>query len=279
MAIRLKSVAAAALATALLAGCATYDRQGTADRLAAPRGMTRATIPSGPFVLTSFARLTSPGAPLRVYIEGDGLAWVDTNVVSGDPTPINPTALTMAVRDNAPNVVYLARPCQYTDRKLNPRCSELYWTDRRFSEEVVASVNGAIDNVKARSRAAAVELVGYSGGGAVAALVAARRNDVTSLRTVAGNLDHKAVNSYHKVDQQRGSLNAIDVARSLANLPQVHFYGTEDKIIPPFVSRSFVDALGGGRCARVSAVQGASHANGWAEAWPSLLATPVECRQ
>lgn len=41
------------------------------------------------------------------------------------------------------------------------------------------------------------ELIGYSGGGNIAAILAERRADVRSLRTVAGNLDVAYVNATH----------------------------------------------------------------------------------
>ena len=40
--------------------------------------------------------------------------------------------------------------------------------------------------------------VGYSGGAAVAALVAGRRSDIVSLRTLSGYLDHVALNRARK---------------------------------------------------------------------------------
>lgn len=92
--------------------------------------------------------------------------------------------LKLAALDASPNVVYLARPCQYV---WSPLCSDIYWTDRRFAVEVVEAMSAAIDRLILPGQK--LHLVGYSGSGAVAVLVAARRPDVVSLRTIAGNLD------------------------------------------------------------------------------------------
>lgn len=135
----------------------------------------------------------------------------------------------------SPNVVYIARPCQFT--RNDPACRSTYWTDRRFSEDVIASMNHAVDVLRAPA-AGPVHLVGFSGGGAVAALVAARRGDVASLRTVAGNLDHRALNAHHRVSPMPASLNAVDVAPRLAAVPQAHFVGTKDDVVPPSSPRA-----------------------------------------
>jgi len=55
----------------------------------------------------------------------------------------------------------------------------------RFAPEVINSFSRAIDTLKEKSGAKYVELVGYSGGGAIAVLVAAGRSDVVGVRTVA----------------------------------------------------------------------------------------------
>jgi hypothetical protein len=64
---------------------------------------------------------------------------------------------------------------------------------------VISASNQAVDALKQRYGAQEIVLVGYSGGGAVAALVAARRTDVVRLVTVAGNLDHLAWTHLHSV--------------------------------------------------------------------------------
>lgn len=253
----------AALSLLVLAGCA--DRQASALQIATSGGLSQTEIPTSTFRLTAFFRVQAPSAPLVVYIEGDGLAWKSRGEPSLDPTPRNPLGLRLAVIDSSPNVVYLARPCQYT--KGDSRCTSAYWTDRRFSGEVMAAMDEALDAVLRRTRGHTVHLVGYSGGGAIAALLAARRQDVASLRTVAGNLDHDAVNRHHGVSLMPGSLNPISIASRLATVPQEHFVGEADGVVPSFVARNFAEAMGDGECASVTMVKDATHEEGWENFW------------
>ncbi len=268
-----------------LSGCLTVpsaaERLTTADRIAQESGFHRSCVRTTPFLLTAYSRIQNPGQPLHIYIEGDGYAWVTRNRVSGDPTPRRPLALELAALDPAPNVVYLARPCQYTSSEMNSACEdEAYWTDKRFSEEVVGSMNQAIDKFVKEAQSPGVHLIGYSGGGAVAALIAARRQDVKSMRTVAGNLDPKGLEEYHEVSPpDDASLDPMEVAGKLSSIPQYHFVGTEDPIVPAFIAEHFAGKSKKSVCVRVVPVPGADHVNGWAEAWPRLLALPLDCSE
>lgn len=266
---------AALLVLVLLAGCGT-DPRLDADLLASRVGLTRETVDTDSFVLTTYYRLTRPQAPLTVYIEGDGLAWVSRTEPSLDPTPHHPVGLELASADPGPNVVYLARPCQYTPMADNPRCTVAYWTGKRFAPEVIASLDQAIDHYVRLAPGRGIHLVGYSGGGALAVLLAARRHDVLSLRTVAGNLDHEAVNRLHEVSPMPDSANPIDVARRVADLPQRHFSGADDRVIPPAIAERFA-AAAGGRCLRLTVVPDMTHGGDWAAQWPALLALPLRC--
>lgn len=251
-----------------------------ADSLASQAGLKKQEVQTGYFLLTSYLRITDPTKPLRIYIEGDGLAWLTATDISPNPTPHTATGLLLATRDPAENVIYLARPCQYTPLERDPHCDDAYWTSKRFSEEVITSMNEAIDRLTRSQHMSAtpsIELIGYSGGGAVAALLAARRHDVVSLRTVAGNLDHVEVNRLHEVTPLAGSLNAIDIAGRIATLPQLHFSGAEDTVVPPSIAQKFAAASGSTGCFHTRTLAGVNHDRGWAERWPELLKEPVEC--
>lgn len=265
-----------ALALPALAGCATIDRDANADGIAAPAGLKRMVIKTDPFTLTTFAHIRDPGQPVTVYIEGDGLAWLSRSEVSLDPTPREAMGLALAATDPAPNVVYLARPCQFTARAKNPTCGIPYWTGKRFAPEVIAAMGQAVDQVAAQVPGQKINLVGYSGGGAVAVLVAAGRKDVGSIRTVAGNLDHAEVNRLAKVSPLSGSLNAIDVAPQVARIPQIHFSGAADTTVPPVIAERFRQAAGSS-CVTVRTVPGATHETGWRERWRELLRDVPGC--
>jgi pimeloyl-ACP methyl ester carboxylesterase len=183
--------------------------------------------------------------------------------------------LALAALDPRENVAYLARPGQYPSAGAPP-CDPSYWSDRRFAPEVAAAMGAAVDVIAARAKAGRIHLVGYSGGAAIAVLIAAGRPDVASLRSVAGNLDPEGVNHFHGVSPlHRESLDPLAVAAGLCRLPQRHFVGSKDDVVLPFVARSFVKRAGFADEAAITFIQGASHTEGWPERWRSLLAVPL----
>lgn len=270
------------LVAALLTACAATPppevRRRTADGLARSARLNPVTVDAEGFVLRAYLRASAAGQPLTVYIEGDGYAWETRHQPSDDPTPTDPLALRLALQDSAANVAYLARPCQYVVQDAGRPCPSDYWTGKRYAEEVIAATNAALTQLRTLVQAGGLHLVGYSGGAAVAALAAARRHDVLSLRTVAGNLDHAALTARHGVSTLQGSLNAIDEAARLSSLPQRHFVGAQDRIVSPDIAQRFVARLETRRCASVHVVETASHDTGWEQAWPQLLGQEVSCR-
>jgi len=264
-----------------LSACASVkDRRDDARKLANRAGMEAQVIQEGVFALQTFYRFgeaTEAAArpPLRVYIEGDGFAWISRYRVSPDPTPHNPVGLKLAVADRAPSVIYIARPCQYIGVGINPSCLQAYWTSHRFAREVIDSTNGVIDRAKKAAVAETVELVGFSGGGAVAILAAARRSDVINIRTIAGNLDHVILHRKNNVSQLSGSLNAADVATQLSEIPQIHFVGADDDIIESYVAESYRSRARSTKCIEIQKIPSASHRGGWSNIWSNLLARPL----
>jgi hypothetical protein len=275
-AARLLTALCILLLGSMLTACDALDPNAHADALAKAAGLHRELINTNPFVLTAFARIARPDEPLRVYIEGDGQAWLSRTEPALDPTPRQAEGLALAAADSAPNVVYLARPCQFTPMAMNPRCGEPYWTSKRYAPEVTASLNEAVSHYAAQLPGQGIELVGYSGGGALAVLIAARRTDVTSIRTVAGNLDDELVNRLHDVSAMPQSENAIDDAGRVADIAQIHFSGGEDDIVPPVVAQRFA-AAASTRCARAMTIPGLAHDSDWSARWPALLAILPTC--
>lgn len=261
---------------AMLVGCAATPQQN-ADALAQPAGLKRQQVRGGDFLLTAYVRIARADLPLTVYIEGDGRAWRSRSEPSTDPSPRAAIGLQLAAADASANVVYLARPCQFTPMADNPRCDVRYWTDKRFAPEVIAAMDAAVSHYAAQTPGQRIRLVGYSGGAAVATLLAQRRQDVAALRTVAGSLDPEAVNRWHRVSAMPASLNPVDQVAQLAELPQLHFSGEEDRIVPAALTQDFVARAG--RCARQVVLPGMSHEGEWARQWPALLAQPLPCEE
>ena len=228
-------------------------------------------LPSGEFPLFGFIpKELHDSALLTIYIEGDGLAWITPAQASQNPTPIHPVALQLALRHPSGAAAYLARPCQYVEGADFRNCQKMWWTDRRFATEVVQATDRAVDQLKQRVHAQYIELIGYSGGGAIAALLTAQRKDVMRLVTVAGNLDHAAWTKQHHVAPLIGSLNPADAWQALSDVPQVHFVGGNDGIVSPEVAKAYVARFPADKRPAVRVIEGFDHACCWVEQWPML---------
>lgn len=266
--------------TLVMTGCAPTQQQLSerASRIAQPQGLVPQVIATERFTMMTYARLGDPLQPLRIYLEGDGKAWITRTRISLNPTPHDPMALRLAAADDAANVVYIARPCQYVDLNHERQCSPHMWSQARYSEDIVQAINAVIDHYVALMEAAPeIELVGYSGGGALAVLVAYRRGDVARLRTVAANLDTALFTRLHQVSPLKNSLNPADYAAHLQHLPQRHYVGTADQVVPAAVALSYQQASGRYDCVDVRHVSGATHSEGWYQQWRALLAEPLSC--
>ena len=246
------------------------NRAAVAEDIVSHSGFIKEYIKAGQFTLMTYQRFYGHSERISIYIEGDGRAWETKYKLSGDPTPSDPVALRLAVEDSGDNIAYMARPGQYPLSGI-PDCSSRYWSEARFAGEVIDAFNRGIDLLKKKSRASRVELVGFSGGGAIAVLIAARRNDVISLRTLAGNLDPKAFCRYHHVSLLEGSMDPMDAAKSISQIPQRHFIGLKDSVVPIGIAQSFVRMQGDNAYQRVTIVHGVTHTQGWTERWKELL--------
>ena len=255
------------LTLCFLSACASSPRQ-KARALAQEQGFAEHLFSAQPFILYGLLR---PGSAahskiLHVYIEGDGHAWESRTRPSTDPTPRNPTALRLAMADPGPGpVLYLARPCQYVQGDDRRQCSKRYWTSARLGPEVINSLDTAITQAKAACGAEQVILVGFSGGGGAAALLAAMRQDVVFLGTVAGNLDTEGWADLQGVSQLAESLNPKAVAPSLQHLPQRHLSSRTDATMPPGISEGFCRAVNQPESCVV--ISGVPHGGPWQRYW------------
>ncbi|WP_319584072.1 hypothetical protein [uncultured Pseudodesulfovibrio sp.] len=260
-------LAGAIISALLLAGCLGQTDPGALARSA---NLDPITYSGKYFDLVGYERGT--GTTLRVYIEGDGLAWRTRNRPSLDPTPHNPIGLTLASTDSNDAVLYLARPCQYVQGEQRRNCYTPLWTSARFSEPVIAEMNGFLDQAKARAHASRLKLLGYSGGGCVALLLAERRDDVDAVVTVAGNIDHAFWTQWHKVSPLRNSLDPMRDKAALLRIPQLHIVSRDDSVMPPAIAEHYVSQLGNPDSIRIITVEGVDHTGDWQDVVPGILA-------
>ena len=260
-------------AASILSGCQTTQPEQEKAALAAlETGWVEQRISAGKFSLLAYRpRSSREGGLLAVYIEGDGVAWATSTVRSTDPTPKDDLTLQLALRDPSPNRLYLGRPCQFLSPGALKSCNSMYWTSHRYAPGIVDSLNAAVEQVKIEISAGNIALFGYSGGGGLAVLIAARRSDVVRIVTVAGNLDHVAWTRFHGDNPLDGSKNAADVANAVSGIPQVHFIGRNDKIMPSEIAASYLDRSDDRSNISVVSVAGANHECCWVDSWPMLL--------
>jgi len=241
-------------------------RQHTADTVAQTGNLVQQKIATDNFLLTTYQRFdgTADNKQMVVYIEGDGMAWISRDQLSNNPTPVQPVALKLASVDMNKNVLYIARPCQYLwPQKMNA-CSSKYWSNKRGSEEVISSINQVISIVKQKQNISTIRLIGYSGGGGIAALITARRQDVSEFVSVSANLNYKLFTQIHNLSPMNGSIDPITAAKQIASIPQIHYVGADDKIIPRQIALSFSD--------KVRVINNVSHDN-WSDKWVQILRT------
>lgn len=204
---------------------------------------------------------------ISIYIEGDGLSWITRSRVSNNPTPIDPFAFRLMLKDKTKCNIYIARPCQYTSSSI---CKRKYWASNRFDSLVISSFNQTLNNIKKSVNNKDFKLIGYSGGATIAAILSANRNDVTKLISVAGNLYPSYWTSYHKVSPLSG-LSPLMYLEKLEKIKQIHFIGSKDKIVPFEVFTAYYNKFKNKDNIEFKVLEGYTHHKKWQENWESLL--------
>lgn len=223
---------------------------------------------SSAFSVTTFQSKGLGGDTLTVYIEGDGAPWASSGRPPIDPTPTNPMSLMLAGEDARRPVLYMGRPCQYLDQVELAGCHYSYWTEGRFSLQVIDAMDEVISRVKVSVGVERVRLVGFSGGGVVAALLATRRSDIDSLVTIAAPLDVVGWSDFHQISPLLDSLNPIDFLDHLSPIRQTHFFGEKDAVVPFAYAKALQSKM---TFAEFVFVPGYTHKCCWVENWSELL--------
>lgn len=212
------------------------------------------------------------GERLHVYIEGDGRPWETRISRAKDPTPERALTLELMALDPAP-AIFLGRPCYFV-RHVSDCKDDRWWTSHRYSEPVVAGLDAVLDRY-AQSYSGIV-LIGHSGGGTLAYLLAARRDDVEVLVSLAANLDHNLWVQAHRFAPLYGSLQPAHVSPLPDAIRQRHFLGMLDRnVTPPMIERVIADSPS----ASLERLPGVDHSCCWMRVWPQVLQRLDEVKQ
>ena len=203
---------------------------------------------------------------LHVYLEGDGSPWRHRVFVWADPTPRNPLMLRLMSRDRT-SAVYLGRPC-YNGTFSDPGCDSSLWTSGRYSSKVVRSMAAGIRALVQRKNASDVRLMGHSGGGALALLLAAEIPEVSRVVTLAGNLDIDAWTDHHGYTPLFSSRNPSFVEPLRQGVWQWHLIGLRDTVIPSQLIKPFILSQKNATGIEFSQF---THGCCWGRIWPEVL--------
>lgn len=203
---------------------------------------------------------------IHVYLEGDGQPWLRGRWPATNPSSREMAALRLMILDSNPSI-YLNRPC-YGYAQMPTNCSSTLWTDGRYATEVVETMAAGLRELERKYPGKRWVLLGHSGGGTLAMLLAQRLDNVAAIVTVAANLDHRAWTSARGFTPLERSLNPADQPLLPDGIMRWHLAGGADRQVPADIIKS---AAGRDPAARFTLYPGFDHSCCWQRIWPALL--------
>ncbi|HFD12128.1 MAG TPA: alpha/beta hydrolase [Crenotrichaceae bacterium] len=213
----------------LLASCTVPEIQ--LEQQAAANGFTQNKLTSNGFLLTVFKnKPICNNNQLHVYLAGDGKPWLYSRQVARNPTPDYSLTLEL-MRSDKTSSLYLGRPCYHGEHD-SEICHPLYWTHWRYSNTVVDAMKNALQNLLEAYPDCRVTVIGYSGGGSLAMLLAPKLSMVQRVITLSGNLNVAAWARLHGYSLLTGSLDPAVEPALPPTIQQIHLIGEDDENIP-----------------------------------------------
>ncbi len=216
------------------------------------------------FQLAVFENSGHENDALHIYLDGDGRPVNEADLApNADPTPDDALVLEL-MRLDPTKAAYLGRPCHFNP-EAKP-CHPGLWTGGRYSAVVVSALCAAVEQL-AEKTGMPVVLFGFSGGGALAVLVAGCAPSVSEIVTINGNLDTQLWVNMRGFLPLEESLNPKDAGLPERVTRRVYLVGENDSVVPPLVSRRFSESVPG----QLITWPDFTHTCCWTEVWEELL--------
>lgn len=237
------------------------------DRQAEHHKLQKKIITGKAFDLVIYRNTASDPKQLHVYIGGDGRPWLQNRYKSIDPTTRRMTTLALMVLDKNP-AIYLGRPC-YHSNGIGRGCSDKWWTSHRYSKTAVNDMRDVLDQYLTGHNVEYLTLIGFSGGGTIAMLLAPLLKQTATVITISGNLDTDAWARMHNYTPLFGSSNPARQAKSHKKIRKTHLIGLQDKNIPV---DAIIEHFAKQQNTEIVLYPEFTHHCCWREMWPDYLA-------
>jgi hypothetical protein len=245
-----------------IVGCSSNGQR--IDALARSAQLQRYVIESNDLPSVVYLRAANRTSQrLLIFIEGDGIPWRAGIAPNTDPTTREPLALELLLRTSG-NAAYLARPCY--QGLMTERCTPDLWTSARYSKEVVHAMSLAVKDAMSHTQTEDVVLVGYSGGGVLATLIAEKLGRVSAVITIAANLDIDEWAKHHKYLPLSDSLNPALSTRP-HTWSEIHLEGSDDDVVPSATRDTYFERYPSARRWRL---ERHGHKCCWVDEWKEL---------
>jgi hypothetical protein len=242
----------------LLSGCQLSHHQELLLP-ALPKTLAKPITKRSHFNHTVEEKLVDTQSTLTVFIEGDGRPWLNNTAIAKDPTPHALLAYAL-FREINTNSIYLGRPCYF--QTVDSRCDFRYWTSHRYSHDVIDSMIAVVNEYLQKNHYSSVTLVGYSGGGVIATMMACGINAKTLLYTLSANLSVNDWTQLHHYAALEGSQDPYLHFEPCNLVAAKHFVGSADDNVPSYITEKFTQKFGHD----LVLVESADHAN-WLRFW------------